>query len=550
MSLSLFVRAENGGVSILTALSGIALIGFVGLATDVGAVYLQARRLQGTADLAAIAAASQPSSGQDAARAVLRANNWPEGTQARVTPGSYVADRNIAPDRRFTPNAGPTNAVNVELTTQAPLYFARLFVPDGHMTVRRRATAAQSRLVSFQIGSRLLSLNGGVANQALSALTGSTVNLSVMDYNALLSADVDLLSYVDALRTRMDLEAASFDHTMQARTDAPEALQALADVLGESDLRAESAMRRLASATTTRSIDSLSEVLDIGPYASQDTVLSSDRSRISVNAMDLAAALLEVAGGARQVRLATNANIPGLSSVNIWLAIGERPNHSPWLSVTEDFDVIIRTAQTRLYIEANVQPGGALGVANVRVPLLVEAAAAQARVSDASCSANGEDYTATLAVAPSVGSVSLGQINTADLDNFTRELRPARAELVRVGPARVEGQSRIELGGLAWQSVRFTDADIEAGRVKTVQTRDIAQATLTTLLAQTTLSVRVVGLGVTVPGLAAVTKNAITPLGAPLDNLVNGLSDLLGVHLGEADVRVNGVRCGGAALVG
>jgi Flp pilus assembly protein TadG len=33
-------------------------------------------------------------------------------------------------------------------------------------------------------------------------------------------------------------------------------------------------------------------------------------------------------------------------------------------------------------------------------------------------------------------------------------------------------------------------------------------------------------------------------------NLVNGLSDLLGVHLGEADVRVNGVRCGGAALVG
>lgn len=545
-----FVRAENGGVSIVTALSGVALIGFVGFATDVGAVYLQSRRLQGAADLAAIAAASQPQRAEASARAVLRANDWPDSTQLQVTPGAYVADRNIAPDDRFTPGAGPTNAVAVEVATDAPLFFARLFVPEGHMRVVRRATASQSRLVSFQIGSRLLSLNGGVANQALSALTGSTVNLSVMDYNALLSADVDLLSYVDALRTRMDLEAASFDHTMRQRTDAPQALEALADVLAESDPRAESAMRQLAHSTATRSIDGLNRVIDIGPYADQDVALSSERSRISVNAMDLASALLEVAGGARQVQLATNANIPGLTSTNIWLAIGERPNNSPWLSVTDDFDVIIRTAQTRLYIEANLTPGDALGAANVLVPLLVEAAAAQARVSDASCAANGQDYTATLSVAPSIGSVSLGQVNTGQLNNFTTELRPARAELVRVGVARVEGQSRIELGGQAWQSVRFSADDVRNGRVKTVATRDAAQATLSSLLGQTQLSVRVVGLGVAVPGLATVTKAAITPIGAPLDNLVNGLSDLLGVHLGEADVRVNGVRCGGAALVG
>lgn len=545
-----FLRAENGGVSIVTALSGIVLLGFVGLATDVGGVYLEARKLQGAVDLAAIAAASQPQRAAEAARAVLRANEWPDSTTARVTPGAYTADPNVVPTQRFTPGAAPANAVHVEVSAQTPLYFARLFVPEGHMTIHRQATAAQSRLVSFQIGSRLLSLNGGVANQALSALTGSTVNLSVMDYNALLSADVDLLSYVDALRTRLDLEAASFDHTMQARTDTPEALEALADVLADSDPRAETAMRALARATSTRTINGISEVLDIGPYASQDMVLSSERSSISVNAMDLASALLEVAGGARQVRLATNANIPGLTAVDIWLAIGERPNHSPWLSVTEDFDVIIRTAQTRLYIEANLLPGGLLGLANVRVPLLVEAASAQARVSDAACSANGEDYTATLSVAPSIGSVSLGQVNTSQLDNFTTELRPARAELVRVGPARVEGQSRIELGGQAWQNVRFTSADVNAGRVKTVATRDAVQATLTSLLAQTVLTVRVVGLGVTVPGLATITKNAITPIGAPLDNLVNGLSDLLGVHLGEADVRVNGVRCGGAALVG
>jgi uncharacterized membrane protein len=44
-------------------------------------------------------------------------------------------------------------------------------------------------------------------------------------------------------------------------------------------------------------------------------------------------------------------------------------------------------------------------------------------------------------------------------------------------------------------------------------------------------------------------QGVLTSVAAPLDSLVNGLSDLLGVRLGEADVRVNGVRCGGAALV-
>jgi len=266
--------------------------------------------------------------------------------------------------------------------------------------------------------------------------------------------------------------------------------------------------------------------------------------------MDLATALLEVAGGARQVQLATNANVPGLTSVNVWLAIGERPNNSPWLSVTDDFDVIIRTAQTRLYIEANVAPGGSMGLASIRVPLLVEIASAQARVSDASCNATGSDYTAILSVAPSIGSVSLGQINTNQLDDFRTELRPTTAELVRVGPTRVEARSHIALGGYEWQRVRFNTSDVQAGRVKTVATRDAVQATLTSLLTQTQPTVRVVGLGLALPNLAVVTKNAITPLGAPLDDLVNGLTDLLGVHLGEADVRVNGVRCGGAALVG
>jgi len=35
----------------------------------------------------------------------------------------------------------------------------------------------------------------------------------------------------------------------------------------------------------------------------------------------------------------------------------------------------------------------------------------------------------------------------------------------------------------------------------------------------------------------------------PLDDTINGLTGLAGVSLGEADVRVNGIRCQNVALV-
>ncbi|MCX7356600.1 MAG: hypothetical protein NT015_00385 [Alphaproteobacteria bacterium] len=85
--------------------------------------------------------------------------------------------------------------------------------------------------------------------------------------------------------------------------------------------------------------------------------------------------------------------------------------------------------------------------------------------------------------------------------------------------------------------------------MKSVHTRDAVRATVSTLLGQTKLTVRAAGLGLSTSALTSAVRGVLTTVAGPLDTLVNGLSDLLGVRLGEADVRVNGVRCGGAALV-
>lgn len=526
------------------------MIGMAALGVDVGTVYLRARELQGVADIAAMTAAQDLGRAQARAEAAVRANVGGEGVRVRTELGRYTPDPARPAAQRFVPGARGANAVRVRLDGNAPLYFGALFVREGRMHVGRNATAAQARLASFQIGSRLLALRGGIANALLGELAGGAVNLSVMDYQSLLRADVDLFAFTDALRTRLDLDAASYDRVLAHEMTAPLALGALADALAASGAReAARAIERLADAAARqRVLDGLDTLIDLGPYGGQDQAPDGAAAAVGVNAFDLAMAMLELANGERQVALDLSAGAPGLAGVRAWLAIGERPNNSAWLTVTGSNDVIIRTAQMRLYIEADVN--AAAPIARVRVPLLIEAASAQARLNDIACGPTQASRRVTLDVSPSVGMLALAEIDRSRLGDFKRPLTLSPARLVELPLIRAEGSGRVDLGGDRWQEVTFRGDEIARGEIKTVATRDIAEATITSLMREIDLNVRVAGLGL---NLGGVTRLIATPLSAAapvLDDLVNGLTDVLGVHLGEADVRVNGVRCDGSALVG
>lgn len=545
-----FCRRSEGAISILAAVSATAMIGMAALGVDVGAVYLRSRELQGVADIAAMTAAQDLGRAQARAEAAVRANRAGQGVRVRTELGRYVPDPARPAAQRFVPGVRGANAVRVRLDGDAPLYFGALFVAEGRMQVGRNATAAQARLASFQIGSRLLALRGGIANALLGGLAGGAVNLSVMDYQSLLRANIDLFSFTDALRTRLDLEAASYDRVLAQEVTAPLALGALADALVASGARdAGRAIERLAhAASRQRVIDGLDTLIDLGPYGGQDQAPDGSGAAVGVNAFDLAMALLELANGERQVALDLSAGAPGLAGVRAWLAIGERPNNSPWLAITGSDEVIIRTAQMRLYIEADVN--AAAPIARIRVPLVMEAASAQARLSDITCGPTQASRRVTLEASPSLGMVALAEIDRGRLGDFKRPLTLRPARLVELPLIRAEGAGRIDLGGDAWQEVTFRGDEIARGEMKTVQTRDIAQATFASLMREIDLDVRVAGLGL---NLGGVTRAIATPLSATapvLDDLVNGLTDVLGVRLGEADLRVNGVRCDGSALVG
>src|SRR3546814_18532195 len=111
------------------------------------------------------------------------------------------------------------------------------------------ATCAGGGDAACSRGARAAAVHGGVANALLSALTGSSVDLSVMDYDALAGTDVDLLAFSEALRTELDADVLTFGQTLDSQVTLPQALSALASA---SNGQAADVLERIADGPSPR----------------------------------------------------------------------------------------------------------------------------------------------------------------------------------------------------------------------------------------------------------------------------------------------------------
>lgn len=537
-------RDRRGAVTIIAAGSLIALLAATALAVDMGSVYVNSRRLQGVADAAALAAAAS-SDPNGAAQQALSSNGLADAQVSALTQGSYTPDASLTPAQRYAAGATPGNAAQITLTQDVPLFFARAVT--GHATTRiaAKATAVRIDYAAFSIGTRLASLNGGLPNALLSALAGTNLNLSVMDYNALVGTDIDVLKFSDALRTQLHLTGATFGQTLDTNVTLPQALSALAAVTPDSE--AAAALQRIALQVSPITVR-LSDLIDLGPYAGQDH--TDPDTAIRVDGYSVLRELLQLSNGQRQVALNLGLSLPGVTSTTLTLAIGQRPSHSPWLAITQAGGTIVRTAQARLYLDSKVGGVATLGIASLRVPILIELAEAQAKLDSISCRGGASNASVTLDALPSVGSLAIADIDTSTLNDFTRAPVESRALLAHALLLDVTAKAHVDLGGVTWQQIAFSANDISAGTIHTVSTGDLLQGVATSLISKMDLQVAVLGIGVNVSAATQLVGGVLKPLSPALDGLVDQVTGLLGVHVGEADLRVDGVRCGKPTLVG
>ena len=544
--LTLFRRDRRGGVSIILAVSLVTLLSVTALAVDVGSLYVARRSLQGTADAASLAAVDMPTDQAGAVQRTITASGAKNAQVSALTPGGYTPNAALAPSARFVANASPANAARVTLVQDVPVFFGGIFTGKRTARVSVSATAARIDYAAFSIGTRLASVQGGLPNALLSALAGTTVNLSVADYNALLGTNIDILAFSQALGTQLNLTGLSFGQILATQVTLPQAITALASVTGNP--AAASALRAIALTVPGTTVQ-LSNLINLGPYASADH--AAPGTVVNVDGYSVLREMLGLANGARQVSLNLGLALPGITSTTMTLAIGQRMASSPWLAVAQDNSLIVHTAQARLYLNSTIGGAATLGLLSLRLPVYIQLAEAQARLATLSCVGGVANESASLDVMPSVGHISIADVDTTSLSNFGVVPAENAAQIATaLGAVSVSGKATVTLGGTTWQRVPFTAADISANTVKTVSTNDIVQGVVASLVGKLNLQVTVLGLVLPLSPLTTIVGAALTPVAPLLDTLVDQITGLLGVHLGQADVRIDGVRCGKPTLVG
>ena len=537
-TLRTLVRDGHAGISIATAFAMTMLIGAAALAVDVGSLYLDRRKLQGIADAAAMAAAGRPGEERAAAERIIAANCDCGIVIAVLTSGTYTPERAVVAEQRFAAGGASTNAVRISLTRNRPLYFGRVLTGKTDTVIRATATGARRGYAAFSLGSRVAAVNGGLPNALLSGLTGSNINLSLMDYEALATTDIDLLAFSDALRTEIDAEVLTFGQTLDSQVTTPQVVSALA---AASDGQAARALEHIADRALPRSLLP-SRAIDLGPRSS--SIRIDPANPVKVNALSLLRAMLLLSSANRQVDLAVASSLPGGSGIDIALLIGEPPVHSPLIAITDTNQVVVRTAQVRLKIDAKVQTP----LASVHVPVLAELGSASARISDIDCGPNSS-AAVSLAVVTSPAMLAIGTVDASDFQNMQRPLDPRSARVVKLPLASVDAEAELMLSDLGEKQVAFSRNDIDDGRVKTVSSSGLVAGAAKSLSDRMDLRVNVLGIGLNLNALRTAVGDSVALAAPVLDTVIADITGLLGAHLGQADARVNALRCGKAKLV-
>lgn len=574
-----FLRNRTGNFAVMTALIMPFAVVLTAFAVDQGSLYTERRHAQAITDIAAIAATGNISKAEAMVAATFSDNGLgqvlvrgagnttkplPGRPVANVIRGRYTPDPSKPRASRFVPGKQPYNAVQVSMEKLGNLYFGSSVMAPP--VIGTSAIASMKSEAAFSVGSRLLKLDGGLANALLGALLGGNINLNVMDYNALAAADVSVLSFLDALAIRTNATALTYSDLLSTTATVGQIAAAMADVPGL-DSVSRIALQTLGAQSSASLLVSLNTLIDLGSVGQLGIGQRPAGLDIAANVLSMLTASAAIANGDNMVAANLGGMLPGLGGLTLKIAIGEPPQRSPWLAVGEE-GTVVRTAQTRVSLVASVSPlssnlGGGIHLISINLPLHVEVAYAEARLKSIECpTGRPESLRVTIDTTPGIAELYIAEAYGSGFADFTRRLlfRPVaiadvslKLLLIKLDLIKIKGYAHARMGNGVPDHLTFTRSDIDTKVIKTATTSDYTSSLTSTLIDDLELSVEPLGLGIDLKVLLGTVTAAVSPalrgVTPALDKLLYNLLGMLGISLGQADVRVTGATCGRALLV-
>jgi len=622
---------ERGAIAPFAAIVLAVTIGLVALSTDLGSWFAKRRSLQAATDAAALAAVSD--TGLLAAKNksaivanatdLLERNGGTVPTIGATDLGVYCAyarddDGELAKPRFSTDIAlcdgddrpasdAVPNAVRLQTVSAASTFLSRVLNPtQASLSINTSATATRIDEAAFQAGTGLADLNGGIANALLKALLGSSVQLTLAQYDGLLKTDVKLLPFLDALATNLNLTAGTYDSLLQSNAQVGDIVQAAIQVLDQQgqlagvQLDALNALLTLQGQITTPNDIQLGDLIDLGVWKPQPIGAPEPNSALNagLNLYQLVTFSAQLANGKNAVAIPElGLNLGPILSISLE-ATAIEPPQKPYFTFGP-VGAQVHTAQVRLQLMIKLLNLPSLLGKGVQLPIYIEIGEGDAKLSDISCGVNpATDAVVTVKARSGVAAIYIGKVDDNAMRNFTKPVTVEEADLIDVSLAglanlvNIKGKAKVPLGSGAETPLTFTQPQpgvtpvsleppttegvigpVSGGgqRARAVSAgmgENLGKGLYDNLEITATLALGLVSGKVdlksdgavclrllVVPLCVASAEDARALLGAlrgvlsVLDHLLDPLVQALGLQLGYIDVYVTGVRCGVPVLV-
>ncbi|MDF9753510.1 pilus assembly protein TadG-related protein [Pseudomonas hunanensis] len=357
------VVRQRGAIGLMAALTmGLALV-FMLLTVDSGRLYLEQRKLQRIADMAALEAAghdgactgSGPQASTLARTAATRNGHSPLNPLIASCGYLRTGNDNL---RTFTADNQRNEAIKVEVSNVVVTSFAGgiyALVQGGaiaHTTTLRASAVAASPgppQAMLSIRSTLLqvsSMQSAILNALLKAI-GASTQLTVLGWQGIADTQLNLLNYLDALSTELKLNLGDYQQLLDFQTTAENLLKVAVKVLQQSGAAVEVTGDLLKLAADLKGPITLGQLLNL----QTGTVQAGLDANVQV--LQLVQAMIQLAAN----RQAVNAEIPitalGLINGRVYLKVIQPPQNSAVGDPRSD-ELRVHTAQIRALVSLDL----------------------------------------------------------------------------------------------------------------------------------------------------------------------------------------------------
>ncbi|WP_244916744.1 pilus assembly protein TadG-related protein [Pseudomonas soli] len=357
------VVRQRGAIGLMAALTmGLALV-FMLLTVDSGRLYLEQRKLQRIADMAALEAAehdgactgSGPQASTLARTAATRNGHSPLNPLIASCGYLRTGNDNL---RTFTADNQRNEAIKVEVSNVVVTSFAGgiyALVQGGAIarttTLRASAVAANPGppQAMLSIRSTLLqvsSMQSAILNALLKAI-GASTQLTVLGWQGIADTQLNLLDYLDALSTDLHLNLGDYQQLLNLQTTADRLLDVAVKVLQQSGAAVEVTGDLLKLAADLKGPITLGQLLNL----QTGTVQAGLDANVQV--LQLVQAMIQLAANQQAV----NAEIPitalGLINGRVYLRVIQPPQNSA-VGDPRSEELRVHTAQIRALVSLDL----------------------------------------------------------------------------------------------------------------------------------------------------------------------------------------------------